>query len=241
MSYAIPRADAEVAGDAPSSCGVLPAVTPARKPCDAANRAAVECDEAKDWVQSDLETMGKAGQKILRAREKVLEILRTENGCSAWFRSKDSNPAGTFRTLRYELDLHGEGYIRESRDAGPLDLFRNPYVARVVQGDGAYGTITINPKGAFFAVMARVFEVKRDGGPASMRATRLLRVGPYDGDTLAAEVVTLLHEFGHVVDILPTDQDNVEGRSVRNTYEVLRNCKAELDSLSRRGTVSAKQ
>jgi hypothetical protein len=185
--------------------------------------------------------MGKAGQKILRAREKVLEILGAENACSAWFRSKDSNPAATFRTLRYELDLHGEEYIRESRDSGPLDLFRNPYVARVVQGDGAYGTITINPKGAFFAVMARVFEVNRDGGPASMRSTRLLRVGPYDGDTLAAEVVTLLHEFGHVVDILPSDQDNVEGRSVRNTYEVVRNCRAELDSLSKRGTVLAKQ
>jgi hypothetical protein len=240
-SFAIPRGDAEVAGDAPSSCAALPVAMPARKPCEAANRAGTGCEEAKDSVQSDLETMGKAGQKILRAREKVLEILGTENGCSAWFRSKDSNPAATFRTLRYELDLHGEEYIRESRDLGPLALFRNPYVARVVQGDGAYGTITLNPKGAFFAVMARVFEVKREGGPYSMRSTRLLRVGPYDGDTLAAEVVTLLHEFGHVVDILPSDQDNVEGKSVQNTYEVVRNCRGELDSLSKRGTVSAKQ
>ena len=240
-SLAVPYADAEVAGDVPTSCAAPPAAMLVRKPCEPANRAGTACEEAKDGVQSDLETMGKAGQKILRAREKVLEILGTENGCSAWFRSKDSNPAATFRTLRYELDLHGEEYIRESRDEGPLNLFRNPYVARVVQGDGAYGTITINPKGAFFAVMARVFEVKREGGPASMRATRLLRVGPYDGDTLAAEVVTLLHEFGHVLNILPSDQDDVEGRSVRNTYEVLRNCRAELDSLSKRGTVLAKQ
>ena len=240
-SFAVPHADAEVTGDAPTSCGALSAATLARKPCEAANRAGMGCEEPKDLVQSDLEAMGKAGQKILRAREKVLEILGTENGCSVWFRSKDSNPAATFRTLRYELDLHGDEYILESRDAGPLDLFRNPYVARVVQGDGAYGTITINPKGAFFTVMARVFEVKREGGPASMRATRLLHVGPYDGDTLLAEVVTLLHEFGHVLDILPSDQDNVEGRSVQNTYEVLRNCRPELDSLSKRSTVLAKQ
>jgi hypothetical protein len=184
--------------------------------------------------------MGKAGQKILRARGKVLEILGTENACSAWFRSKDANPAATFRTLRYQLDLHGEEYILESRDTGPLDLFRNPYVARVIQGDGPYGTVTINPKGAFFAVMARVYEVRKEGGPASMRPTRLLHVGPYEGDTLHAQVVTLLHEFGHVLDILPSDQDNVEGRSVHNTGEVLRNCRAELDSLPKRGTVSAK-
>ena len=240
MSFAVPRADAEVAGDAPSSCVAL-AEAPTRKPCEGGNHAVTACEEARDPVQSDLQAMGKAGQKIIRAREKVLEILETENGCSAWFRSKDSNPAATFRTLRYELDFHGEEYIRESRDAGPLDLFRNPYVARVVQGDGAYGTITLNPKGAFFAVMARVFEVKREGGPASMRATRLLRVGPYDGDTLAAEVVTLLHEFGHVLDFLPMDQNNVEGKSVQNTYEVVRNCRAELDALPKHGPFLAKQ
>jgi hypothetical protein len=237
---AIPRADTEVAGDAPSSCGALPAAAPALKPCDSPNRGATGCEEAKDPTDTSLEAMGKAGQKILRAREKVLEILGTENACSAWFRSKDSNPAATFRTLRYELDLHGEEHILESRDEGPLDLFRNPYVARVMQGDGAYGTVTINPKGAFFAVMARVFEVRREGGPPSMRATRLLHVGPYDGDTLPAQVVTLLHEFGHVLDMLPSDQDNVEGRSVQNTGEVLRNCRSELDALPKRGTVSAK-
>jgi hypothetical protein len=237
---AIPRADTEVAGDAPSSCGALPAAAPELKPCDTANRGATACEAAKDPAEASLEAMGKAGRKISRAREKTLEILGTENACSAWFRSKDSNPAATFRTLRYELDLHGEENILESRDAGPLDLFRNPYVARVIQGDGAYGTVTINLKGAFFAAMARVFEVKREGGPASMRETRLLHVGPYDGDTLPAQVVTLLHEFGHVLDILPSDQDNVEGRSVQNTGEVLRNCRAELDSLPKRSSVSAK-
>jgi len=239
-SSAVPRADGEVAGDAPSSCGAFPTAMPAVKPCDAANRAGTRCAEAKELGETNLEAMGKDGQKILRARERVLEILGTENACSAWFRGKDSNPAATFRTLRYELDLHGEEYILESRDAGPLDLFRNPYVARVIQGDGAYGTITLNPKGAFFAIMARVFEVRREGGPSSMRATRLLHVGPYDGDTLPAQVVTLLHEFGHMLDILPSDQDNVEGRSVQNTQEVLRHCSAELDSLSKRRTVLAK-
>jgi len=239
-SSAVPRADGEVAGDAPSSCGALPTAMPAVKPCDAANRAGAGCEEAKELAETNLEAMGKAGRKILRAREKVLEILGTENACSAWFLGKDSNPAAMFRTLRYELDLHGEEYILESRDAGPLDLFRNPYVAKVIQGDGAYGTITINPKGGFFAVMARVFEVRREGGPASMRATRLLHVGPYDGDTLPAQVVTLLHEFGHVLNLLPVDFDNEDGKSVQNTHEVLHHCSGELDSLSKRSTVLAK-
>ena len=236
---AVPRADAEVTGDAPSSCGVLPPATPERRPCDAANRTGMGCGDTKDLEQANLEAMGKAGQKISRAREKVFEILGAENACSAWFREKDANPAATFRTLRFELDLHGEEFIRESRDMGPLDIFRNPYVARVIQSDGPYGTVTINPKGAFFSAMARVVETNKEGGPPNMRGVRLLHVGPYAGDTLPARAVTLLHELGHVLDILPTDHDNVDGKSVQNTHEVLRYCSAELDLLSKRSTVSA--
>ncbi len=236
----VPRADADVAGDVPSSCGGgLPSATPALKPCVAANRAATGCEEAKDLAETSLEAMGKAGQKISRAREKVLEILGTENACSAWFREKDSNPAAVFRTLRFELDLHGEEFILESRGMGVLRIFRNPYVAKVMQGDGAYSTITINTKGAFFSGASQVLEVKKEGGPASIRGTRLLHVGPYAGDTLPAQAVTLLHEFGHLIDLLPTDEDNVEGRSVQNTYEVVHYCSAELNSLSKRSTFSA--
>jgi hypothetical protein len=189
-------------------------------------------------VQAKLEAMGKAGQKISRARERVLEILGTENACSAWFRAKDANPAALFRTLRFELDLHGEEFIRASREMGALNL-RNPYVAKVMQGDGAYGRITINTKGAFFSAASQVLEVNKEGGPASMRGARLLHVGPYTGDTLPAQAVTLLHEFGHVIDLLPTDEDNVEGRSVQNTYEVLHYCRAELNLLPKRSTLSA--
>jgi len=224
-SSAVPRADAEVTGDAPSSCGALPPATPTLRP--------------QDLEQVNLEAMGKAGQKISRAREKVLEILGAENACSAWFREKDANPAATFRTLRFELDLHGEEFIRESRDIGALNLFRNPYVAKVTQGDGPYGTVTINPKGAFFSAMARVVETNKEGGPPNMRGVRLLHVGPYAGDTLPVQAVTLLHEFGHVLDILPTDEGNVDGKSVQNTHEVLRYCSAELDLLTKRSTVSA--
>ncbi len=238
-SSAVPRADADLAGDVPSSCGGLPSATPTLRPCDAANRTGTGCDGAKDPVQAKLEAMGKAGQKISRAREKVLEILGTENACSAWFREKDANPMALFRTLRFELDLHGEEFIRESREMGAVKLFRNPYVAKVMQNDGAYGTITINTKGAFFSAASQVLEVNKEGGPASMRGTRLLHVGPYGGDTLPAQAVTLLHEFGHVIDLLPHDEDDVEGRSVQNTHEVLRYCRAELNSMSKKSTFSA--
>jgi hypothetical protein len=193
----------------------------------------------RDLVQEDLATMGKTGRKILRARARVLEILQTENACSAWFREKDSNPADIFRTLRFELDRQGEEFVRESRGLSNTVIYRNPYVARVVQGDGPYATITINTNGAFFRPVATVVEIWKESGPLNHRSRRLTNVGPYGGDTVHAQVLVLLHEFGHVLELLPVDENNVDGKSVQNTNEVLRFCRAEIESKVRRDTLLA--
>jgi len=233
------RAETIVASEARVSCDDPSAPVPVVNPCKPGGAARTACAGPNDPMQVQLDAMGKAGQKISRAREKVLEILSTENACRAWFQEKDSNPAATFRTLSYQLDRHGDASVLESRDKGPMNIFRNPYVAKVIQGDGPYGVITLNTNGAFFSTIARVLEVRKEGGPINLRGTRLLHVGPYDGDTLPAQVITLLHEFGHVVDLLPTDQDNVDGKSVENTNEVLHFCSAEIDTQTRRGFLSA--
>jgi hypothetical protein len=226
--------DARAGPEAASSCDEPTAVIPNVKPCQLAGLPGAGCDGVNDPVQARLIALGKAGQKISRAREKVLEILETENVCRAWFQERDSNPAATFRTLNFVLDPHGEEYVLESRDLGSMNIFRDPYVAKVIQGDGPYAAVTLNTKGAFFSTMARVVEVHKNGGPVSFRGTRLLRVGPYGGDTLPARVITLLHEFGHVLDLLPTDLDDLDGKSSRNTNEVLRSCSAEVESPAHR-------
>jgi hypothetical protein len=190
-------------------------------------------------VQEELATMGKGGQKILRARDRVLEILQTKNACSAWFREKDSNPADTFRTVGFEVDRKGEVFVQESKDPSNVSIFRDPYVAKVFQGDGRYSTITINTNGAFFYPLAGVVELWKEGGPLSHRGQRPTNVGPYGGDTRRAQVLVLLHEFGHVLDLLPADENNVEGKSVQNTNEVLRFCRGEIESKARRGALSA--
>jgi hypothetical protein len=197
------------------------------------------CAAPRDVVQEELAAMGKTGQKILRARERVLEILQTENSCSAWLREKDSNAAATFRTLSFALDQKAEEEILETRDQDNLLTFRNPYVAKAFQGDGAYGTITLNTRGAFFTPAATVLETRREGGPVNHRGMRPTNVGPYAGDTMHAQVLALLHEFGHVLDLLPADENNVDGKSVQNSKEVLRFCQAEIESKARRNTLSA--
>lgn len=229
------------AADFPSAaCDTQPIAASTPDPGNSLNLARTGSSFRGDPVRAGLEAIGKDGGKILRAREKVLEILESDNACTAWYREKDSNPAVTFRTLSFAIDRKGDDFIRETRDLSPLIIFRSPYVARVMQADGPYATVTINARGAFFARMAKVVEVDREGGPVIMaRGPRLLRVGPYIGDTLPAQVVTLLHEFGHLVDLLPTDEGDRNGKSVHNTDIVLHYCRDEIESRVRQKALAA--
>src|SRR5258708_7428883 len=220
--------------DLGSPCDTPPLKVPVVNPCNPASPAQIGCLTPRDPVQEDLARMGKAGQKILRAREKVLEILETENACSAWFREKDSNPADIFRTLSFEVDRKAEEFVLKSTDRSNMIIFRNPYVAWVIQGDGRYATITINTNGAFFSPMANMVEVWKEGGPANFRGSHRTNVGPYSGDTIHAQVLTLLHELRHLLDLLPADENHVDAKSAHHTRQTLRYCRAEIASQGRR-------
>lgn len=199
-------------------------------PCNLATQTVHPCSASSDMVRDELNTMGKQGQSILRARDKVLEILQTENVCSAWYRTKDPGSAATFRTLSFALDRDGDIYVRMIPEPGGVQLIRNPYVAKVLQAQGPNATVTINVNGAFFFSMGTVVDDRFEGGPVSFRGTRPLQVGPYTGGSFRAQVLALLHEFGHVIDLLPTDHDDYEGRSRQNTAEVLHACRAQVES-----------
>jgi hypothetical protein len=191
------------------------------------------CNDSGDPVLAELSALGKAGVKLARAREEVLEILRSDNACTEWIRSKDAKPADTFQSLKFLLDQHGPTYVFESRAPASMVVVRQPYVASATQDGGAHTAITINAHGAFYQTQGNALKVREDGGPMLADGSRLLTVGAYQGDTLPAQMVTLLHEFGHIIDLLPEDADNLDGKSVRNTDEVLRHCRGEVESRSR--------
>jgi len=208
-------------------------------PCSLKTQAMHPCSASSDIVRDDLNTRGKQGQTILRARDKVLEILQTENACSAWYRTKDPDAAATFRTLTFALDRKGDPYVRATPAAGGIQLIRNPYVAEVVQGGGAYSTVTFNVNGAFFFSMGTMVGDSSEGGPVSFRGPRLIQVGPYSGGSFRAQVLALLHEFGHVIDLLPMDRDDYEGKSRQNTADALRACRAQVESKEAPHTILA--
>lgn len=187
------------------------------------------CNDSADTVLAELSALGKVGVKIARAREEVLDILRSENACTEWFATKDANPAATFQSLSFVLDKRGPQEVFELQRADSMVLWRQPYVASATQDGGAHTAITINAHGAFYRPQGNVLKIVEGGGPARVDGSRFLTVGSYPGDTLSAQMVTLLHELGHVIDLLPEDADNLDGKSVGNTNEVLRHCRAEVE------------
>ena len=196
------------------------------------NPGASGCKPLRDRAYDQLSASGKKGLKILQARDRVLEILQSNNACTQWYRTKDDDPAATFRTLSFAVDYKGEEFVVEVIESGTLTTFRNPYVASVIQGSGSYSTVTLNANGAFFFAMGTLVNQSKDGGPFVHRGVRVMQVGPYFGNTLQAQVLTLLHEFGHLLDLLPVDQGDRDGQSVRNSMEVLRYCRPEVEGKS---------
>jgi hypothetical protein len=201
----------------------------------------LSCNQAEDTVLAELSRLGKAGLKIARAREEVLDILRSGNTCAEWFETKEATPAATFQSLNFLLDRHGPRDISESMNKESNLIWRQPYVARATQGGGAHTTVLINVNGAFYRPQGQVLKIGQETGPIRTDDMRLLTVGNYHGDTLPAQVTTLLHELGHIIDLLPEDADNLDGKSVQNTDEVLRHCRAEVEARALQARQIAKQ
>jgi len=186
----------------------------------------------EDPVLEELKAMGEQGLVIERAREEVLEILEGRSRCAAWFQQAEPDAARKFRSLRYTIDESGPQYSLNLQNAAGGWLYQQPYVASSIEDASPGSTITINGKGAFFQLRSGVRMVRKDGGPGGLSASQLLHLDLYLGGTVDAQVTALLHEFSHVVGLLPVDGGSGFGAelSTQNTQIVLRHCRAEVEA-----------
>ena len=185
-----------------------------------------------DPVRTELAAMGKPGLVVALARDKVNEILQSENACSAWFQKADARAAATFASLKFVIDTKGPRYIEGWRTEKGEVLFKHPYSASAVEGTGRNALVTLNANGPFF-VRTGLVEWQESGGFHYVLGRRVLVVGPYFGDTLDAQITTLLHEFGHVIGRIPDDSDELSGLSGRNTEQVVHFCHAQIKAAAR--------
>jgi hypothetical protein len=203
-----------------------------RRATGSSGHADVEEKANEDPVVEELKVMGERGRIIMRARGEVLEILQGNNRCAAWFEQAEPDAARRFRSLHYALDEGGPQYTLKIQSAGGRWLYQQPYVASSIEDASAGSTITINGKGAFFQLRPGMHIVPNDGGSARLNPYQLLRIDLYVGGTLRAQVSALLHEFSHVVGLLPPDGESVFDRelSTQNTQIVLRHCRGEVEA-----------
>jgi len=187
--------------------------------------------------REELKDIGEEGTTIARVRQAILEILESENNCSAWFRHFDPDVSATFRTLNFSVDEDGsDRVIKERNDRGAW-IEHGPYIARTRQNAGPGTTVTINANGAFFRRKDEIYKVNWLGAAEWGTGTwRYLRVGPYEGGTLQAQVIAALHELAHVINAIPWDNSTRVGfyRSQENTELVLRYCKTEVTGSPKR-------
>lgn len=203
-------------------------------PCRELRGQAAGVEGEEERIQKSLRALGKQGEAISRARDQVLKILQAENGCSAWFREADPDPAGTFRSVGFALEENGPSYILAVKEIGQAEIFKHPHVASSWENAGRNATIRLNANGAFFRRTSAVLKQDRKAGPLLPGGLHMLRVASFAGNSIPAQVTALLHEFGHIGGRLGEDDDSWNGQSARNTEEVLRHCRSEIRSITRR-------
>jgi len=200
--------------------------------CSDNNGARLNAACNDDNVSAELLAMGERGDRIARARRQTLEILEARNACAAWFQESDPDEAEVFRSLHYELDRQGTSHVERVRDELGVGVtsFKHPWGAKSTESAGSNSIVSLNANGPFFFRQSRVSDSAGGIGPV----WHWLKIGFYDGDTPEARVTILLHELGHIIGRLPADNDSWDGQSSRNTKEVLKHCKTEINRSGRK-------
>ena len=195
-----------------------------------------DSDTMADAVQQELSDLGRNGDVIQRVRAEIVELLSEESPCSAWFRTAEPEAVAKFRSLRFKVDASGPSEVVTTQDLTDSPVSIQPYVARTGQNVGPGSTITLNANGAFFREMARIRSFRPPSDLILHEALRSLVVGDFAGATPAARILTVLHELGHVLDLLPVDAGfpGASLVSTRNTESVLKHCGAQIRAHAKR-------
>ena|SRR5579862_453246 len=184
--------------------------------------------------QSGLARVDKRLDTIKQVRAQTLEILRSENSCSAWFQEVDGDPAGVLTSLHYAIEKGLPLHVSRMADGRGGYRFKQPWVARSSENAGRNSLIELNVTGAFFNPVSSLMDVGPTGGFLRIAGFQRLTVGSFKGNTSEAQITTMLHELGHIVGRIPLDNDSWDGRSSQNTEEVMRYCGEEVREAAQR-------
>ena len=164
----------------------------------------------------------------------MIEILQSQNSCSAWFQEVDSNAASTFASLKFVIEASGPREVVGLRSHSGEMLLKHPYCARALENAGGNSVVFLNPNGAFFVHSAVVLTQISKAGLYRPSGWRYLLVGSvprrharrtnnYSPPRIGACGWPSPRRFG----------DELSGQSGRNTAEVLHYCRDQIKAASR--------
>jgi hypothetical protein len=155
---------------------------------------------------------GVGGKRVFlaKARTLIANILTGDNDCSKFFNnSSDLDLSDSYGDFAQETAAHA--FLSDDIRPEPLG---SPLVgASTTQGGGDRSMIFVNSAGFML----------NSAGFIGAQPVTLPGLGPFAPNTVGTQIVGLLHEFAHTLDLIPRDQGNVS-QSVRNTKTILDNC-----------------
>jgi len=180
---------------------------------------------AWQWVTAFLSPWPGSGDEdpIERAKAAVLAILGGDNPCADFFSKNGSNDAYKDFATSPITTYNGPNYYTPFVDAnGKLNAYlENGFMK---PGPGGTGAIELNQNGAFFQQSA--YEFKPDVvTPSPRRVPAYAR--SFRGNTLGAQILTMLHEFAHIEGVIDPDNGPISQaatKSGNNTALVEKNC-----------------
>jgi len=187
----------------------------------------------KEHIAGDSSDLPQRGEELERARQQVLVILQANGGCSAWLKETDPNVVEIFRSLRLRVVDEDVSYIQQTYDPRKGFLFKHPWAARTHELAGREALVEFNLNGPFFLSSLPVVQIASPIDAGRFHGFHALSIGSFRGNSLAAQMTTMLHELAHVIGRIPVDDDSWDGRSTRNTAQVLQHCKTEIRAAAR--------
>lgn len=188
---------------------------------------------------------GRETDMVREAVLDVLDLLREEEGKNALadFLGAKAAPVlvDLWRQRRILPATFGGTLSKALAGAGisaHAESLVMPVAAAVYYGvHGPY--IKLNLEGAFFKDSVLVWRSTNPEVPYGPRPIAAMHIGAlYRSGSREARVVILLHELGHILDVLEKDSSSPEGRiiSEKNTLTIISRCKVQLASLPTRET-----
>jgi hypothetical protein len=151
----------------------------------------------------------------------VKDVLVSSGDCAKFFDSAKIDALTRFDNTDF-VTVNGPDRVTWALvNSKPTQVPPYAWDAQVQPGVGRF--VQLNRNRGFYQQTTR--NVLAGGGYGSNLSTGTIKAGDFIGGSLEYQITTVLHELGHLVDLLPSDKSGGPEASNANTNLILSKCK----------------